>query len=316
VFQALQFAAGITLPIFIVLFMGTLLKRLGQLDDAFIATASRLSFNVALPALLFLSIVRADIDLARNMALVFYGLISTTVVYILLELIIPKLLRHKPDIGVVIQGSFRSNMGIVGLAYCINAYGDAAYATASVYLAVVTILFNILAVITLTRWQNEKQSARGLLTTISASLTKNPLIIAIVSALVINQIGLPLPDTVLQAGNYFAQLALPLALLCAGASLNFKSGRDAHPAILATVLRLAIIPFAISAVGVLVGFRGMDLGVLFLMASAPTAAASYVMARAMGGNATLAANIIAMTTIISLVTTGLGAALLRGLGLT
>jgi malonate transporter len=59
----------------------------------------------------------------------------------------------------------------------------------------------------------------------------------------------------------------------------------------------------------------MRLGILLLMWSAPTAAASYVMVRAMGGNAALAANIIALTTLGSLVNTSVGVVVLRSLRL-
>ena len=62
------------------------------------------------------------------------------------------------------------------------------------------------------------------------------------------------------------------------------------------------------------GFRGAALGVIFLFSCTPTAAGSYVMTRAMGGNATLAANIIAVTTLGSFFTTALGLYLLRTLG--
>jgi hypothetical protein len=65
----------------------------------------------------------------------------------------------------------------------------------------------------------------------------------------------------------------------------------------------------------LAGFQGIDLGVLMLMSGAPTAAASYVMVRAMGGNAVLAANIIAVTTLGSILTTSLGVLVLRAAGL-
>jgi hypothetical protein len=63
------------------------------------------------------------------------------------------------------------------------------------------------------------------------------------------------------------------------------------------------------------GFKGMDMGILLLMASSPTAAASYVMTKSMGGNATLAANIIALTTLGSLFTTSLGIMWVKGMGL-
>lgn len=62
------------------------------------------------------------------------------------------------------------------------------------------------------------------------------------------------------------------------------------------------------------GVSCATLGVIFLFSATPTAAGSYVMTRAMGGNATLAANIIAITTVGSFFTTALGIYFLRSLG--
>ncbi len=73
-------------------------------------------------------------------------------------------------------------------------------------------------------------------------------------------------------------------------------------------------PFAITGGGILLGFRGIDLGILFLMCSAPTASASFIMVKAMGGNYKLAANIIALTSLGSIVSVSLGIMILRSLG--
>ena len=75
-----------------------------------------------------------------------------------------------------------------------------------------------------------------------------------------------------------------------------------------------VVPLMLTAGGYGLGFRTTELGVLFLMSSAPTAAASYVMVRAMGGNSDLAANIIVLTTLGSLLVTSVGVALLRSQG--
>ena len=83
----------------------------------------------------------------------------------------------------------------------------------------------------------------------------------------------------------------------------------------ATLARVLVVPGLMTLGGALLGFNGAALGVIFLFSCTPTAAGSYVMTRAMGGNATLAANIIALTTLGSFFTTALGLALLRGLHL-
>ena len=111
-------------------------------------------------------------------------------------------------------------------------------------------------------------------------------------------------------------MTLPLALLCTGASLNFKALRaDMSSAMLSAICKLLVVPILLIGGGVALGFRDVELGVLALMSSAPTAAASYVMVRAMGGNSALAANIIVLTTLGSLFTASLIMFVLHGLGL-
>jgi predicted permease len=83
----------------------------------------------------------------------------------------------------------------------------------------------------------------------------------------------------------------------------------------ASIGRIVIAPLLAIAIGLAFGLTGVHMGVLFLMVASPTAAASYVMVKAMGGNDILAANILAFTTVVSLFGMALGAAVLRALGL-
>ena len=310
--QSLSFSFSITGPIFVVLALGAYLNRIELINDNFVEIGTKLVFNITLPALLFLSISQTSISETASVSMVGFGLIATVLVYLLLELMARYLVPKREDRGVVVQGGFRSNLAIIGLAYCVNAYGDSGLITASLYLGLVTILYNILAVITLSRASNR---AGGLPATVK-NIVRNPLIISIVAALLFAALGWKLPSLVQHSGEYFAQLTLPLALLCTGASLNFKALRaDFSGALISTACKLLLVPLLLIAAGAAFGFRGVELGVLALMSSAPTAAASYVMVRAMGGNAVLAANIIVLTTVGSLLTTSLIMFLLRGLGL-
>ena len=202
-------------------------------------------------------------------------------------------------------------MGIIGLAYCVNAYGEAGLAAASLYLGLITILYNVLAVITLNRSLEANRSVRKLL----KGIVSNPLIIGIVLALPVSWAAIPMPALLVKSGQYFADLTLPLALLCTGASLDFKRLRgEIRNTMITAVVKLVAVPMLFVFGGWLAGFRGVELGVLLLMSSAPTAAASYVMVRAMGGNATLAANIIVVTTLGSIITASVGITLLKSAG--
>lgn len=306
----LAFSFGVTGPIFILLGLGIVLRRVGLLNDALIEGGSRLVFTVALPVMLFLSVSQTRIGAGGSLAMIGYGLAATLLIFMLAEALAVRI-EPARDRGVVVQGVFRSNMGIIGLAYCMNAYGSAGVATVSLYLGVVTIFYNVLAVITLSRSLSQNRGVGPVL----RGIVRNPLIIGIVLALPVSYFELKIPVVLLKAGESLTGMTLPLALLCTGATLNFGSlRREPGSTLFATVGKLVMAPLLYTAGALALGFRGIELGVMVLMVSAPTAAASYVMVRAMQGNAALAANIIALTTAGSLITTSALLTVLRAAG--
>ncbi len=306
----LIFAATITTPIFCILGLGILFKKIGWITDEFARLGSNLVFKVTLPCLLFVKLVKTDFRHDLPITLVIYALIATTVVFLILDRLLSPRLETVSDRGVFVQGAFRSNMGIIGLAFCLSAFGEGVVATASIYLAVMTTLFNILAVLTLTRHRTAGDG-RSELIPVLLGIAKNPLILAITAGVVISLSGIHVPTIVLETGGYFARMTLPLALLCAGASIRLHEFQTSPPLYWAVAGKLLFVPLIITLGGILVGLRGEELGVLYLMCAAPTAAASYPMTQAMGGNHHLAAAIIATTSLASLIFTTLGIFLLR-----
>ncbi|MGF1874617.1 AEC family transporter [Photobacterium frigidiphilum] len=310
----LQYSFSVTGPIFIMLGLGIALRRWGIIEEKFIETGSKLVFTVTLPALLFLSVVKADLAQVGNINLLLFALAANTATFIIFECLAHWLVKDKAERGVVVQGAFRANTGIIGLAYVSNAYGENGLVVGSLYVAVITVLYNILAVITLTRSSPGNQSLN--ISYLLRSIVKNPLIIGICAAVPFSYLNISIPEVLLKSGSYFADMTLPLALLCTGASLDLKQLRqDSTHAKYSTYGRLIIAPGLISLAGYILGFRGLELGVIFLMSAAPTAAASYVMARSMGANAKLAANIIALTTVGSLLSCSLGITILNSFNL-
>lgn len=309
IIEQLQFSLSITGPICLMLILGVFLKRIQLINDNFVDVASRIVFQVTLPAMLFLSIVQEPHDFSSSLSLILFGLIANVVFFLFTFWMSKRKVRHPQDQGVVIQGGFRANTAIIGLAYVANIYGNSGVALAALYVASTTVLYNIQAVIALAP-KGEKQGTKATAIMLK-TLTKNPLIISIALGMACYWIALPIPTIITDAGHYFANMTLPLALLCTGGSLNIQSLKDdTHSTWFATLYKLVWSPLMMTGAALLYGFRGEDLGIIFLMSAAPTAAASYVMARAMGGNATLAANIIALTTVLSLFTCTFGIFLL------
>ncbi|NRD71495.1 AEC family transporter [Psychrobacter okhotskensis] len=315
--EAIVFAITIVLPNLALMGLGFFMQRRGEASQTFIDQSSNFVFNYCLPCLLFFSVVDSDVDYGKQITLIVAGILVTFILFIGAEVYAKRFVSRPADQGVFVQGIFRSNMAIIGLATVANAYGERGLSIGAVYMGVVTILFNILAVITLSRVSKSVDDtwvSRS--TMIIKKLFTNPLIIALLAAFAYKALMLPpLTGVIHTTGDLLAAVALPLALICAGASINLKS--MLHPSGLsmqASIGRIVVAPMIAIAVGLAFGLSGVHMGVLFLMAASPTAAASYVMAKAMGGNDVLAANILAFTTVVGMFGMAIGAAMLRALG--
>lgn len=291
--------------------LGFYLKRLGWLTEAFNQGASRLVFRVALPALIGMNIVSTGTGFVIDWSIILFGALATLVGFVILTVLSRWLAATIDERGVFVQGAFRGNMGIIGLALCLSTFGPSSAALASVYLGFLSLLYNVLGVLALTRSASMHSSKPVWLATVE-NLVTNPLIIAIVLAGLWRSSNLPVPAVILESAQYLAQITLPLALLCIGANLSWREFKSVGGVTAwASVFKLTIIPYVSTLIAFWVGYRGIELGVFYLMMSAPTAPASYMVARAMGGNAQLAASIVAVTTVLSLVTTTLGLVSMR-----
>jgi len=301
-----------TLPVFAMVFIGLGLRRVGWIDDAFVHTASALVFKATLPTLVFLSIIKADLDTSLNFRLLIFYFVATLGSFTL-AWVWARWRVAREDRGVYVQGAFRGNCGIVGLALAANLYGEFGLSAGGILLGVVILSYNALSVIVLAAYQPGQSPEWH---RIGRDILRNPLILAVFAAIPVAWLNLELPDWIMTSGDYFASLTLPLALLCIGATVSFSALRsDSSTALSSSIMKMLVLPALCTCAAWAVGFSGPELGLLFLFFASPTAAASFVMAKALGGNDRLAANIIAITTLMASVTVTLGVFLLRGAGL-
>lgn len=310
--SAFTLAFSATAPVFLLVLLGLLLKYFKFLDDAFVGKASELVFYLFLPCLFFFTLLETDIENFLSPKLSVSLLLFTLCFYVFLELLVKCVPKLQACAGEFCQSSFRSNLAFIGLSFCAGAYGDEGVARAAVIVAFLTIAYNILSVITLEK--HLAGSSRSSLVDLLKRIAKNPLIIAIVAGIACNPIANFVPEFVKQSGGYLAQITLPLALLCIGASLSLKSQSDSkHGFALGLVVffKLVLMPALAVLLVWMMGHSEMEIGITFLLLGAPTASASFVMVAAMGGDARLTANFIAATTIGSLFSVSIGFALLN-----
>jgi len=218
-------------------------------------------------------------------------------------------LRHR---GIFAQGAYRSNMGIIGIALCANAYGDTGLALAAMPVAVWTTLYNVIAVIVLNLTLDGRRSPWAML----LGMVSNPLILGIAAGAAVSLSGLTMPPAAFALGKIFTASFLPFALVCIGGALQLAALRaSSRETVEAAIWKLLLAPLFGVLVAIGFGVRGAELGVLFLLLAAPTASASFVMVVAAGGNGALAANVVVLTTLGSAFSVTLGLFALRLFGL-
>ncbi len=299
---------SITAPVFAMLFLGVLLKRVGWINDNFIHTASALVFNVTMPALLFLGILHADLHSALKPGLLIYFAVATLLSFIgAWGWAIWRCPRE--DRGIYTQGAFRGNNGVIGLALAASMYDAYGISLGAVLAALVILFYNTLSTIVLAVYSPVIKSDPW---SICKSVVSNPLIISVLLAAPFAYWQISLPGWLESSGQNLAQMTLPLALICIGGTLSLEALRKSGDlALSSSLVKMVGLPVLATLGAWLCGFRGAELGILFLYFGSPTAAASFVMARAANGNHELAAAIIVITTLMAAVTTNIGIFLLQ-----
>ncbi|TDJ77884.1 AEC family transporter [Pseudomonas putida] len=299
---------NITAPVFAMLFLGILLKRIHLIDDNFNRVASQLVFNVCMPALLFLGIYHADLAAAVKPGVMLY-FVAATLVGFALSWGLAFWRSPLAERGIYTQGAFRGNNGVIGLALAASLYGDYGISLGAVLAGLVILMYNALSAVVLAVYSPDLKSDPW---SICKSIFSNPLIISVLVAAPMAYGQVPLPNWLLTSGDYLAQMTLPLALICIGGTLSLAALRDSGKlAIDASLVKMVWLPLLGTLGAWLCGFRGAELGILFLYIGSPTAAASYVMARAANGNHELAASIIVITTLMAAITTNIGIFILQ-----
>lgn len=300
--EGFVFSVNIIGPMLLLLCLGYWLGQSGRLTQELVSGLNTLVFHYSLPAMLFFAVVRSSVSLGSQWLFVLVGIVAVLLLY-LIGCALGSRFFASSERGVFVQGIFRSNLAVVGLALCKNIYTDDVLGIAALFCAAVALFLNVMGVITLTQFT---ESSTGFSFSLLLHILKNPLILGILLALPFKSFSIELPFVVHRFGHYLSELALPLAMLCAGASFRIK-GLLLHRgvAVWGSLGKMLLAPAVFVLMGILFGFEGTYLGILFLMGAAPAATAGYIMATVMpGNNPSVAANIVALTNLGSLFVIG------------
>ncbi len=290
-------------PVILMLSLGTALRVSGFLTNEISHGMNRLVFWVGLPIFLFHKIASSPFESGPALN-IFWGLMAATLLTALAAYVITRIRSYSgPVRGAFIQAAFRGNLAFVGIPVVSYALAgstntDSTQAMALLAIAPTIPIYNILAIVILT---SQCQSGTKIsIANLIGHIFKNPLFIACMLGLIAASIRIPIPTALGRAFQGLGQMSLPLALLGIGASLSRSSLRGSMwQSMLASVLKLAVLPLAAWAIGTLLGLSHDQMLIMLLFAACPTAVASYIMAEQMGGDEPLAASSICMSTILS-----------------
>ena len=288
----LLFSANIVAPIFLLIALGYLLTCVKAWDAGFLKIANSLSFKLFFPVLLFYNISHADFYEIFDFRFLLFLILFISAVVALSLLIVPFTVKNNRRRGVIIQALFRGNFLLLGLPLCQGMFGDAGAAAASVTAAIVVPYFNVLATILLSVYGGEKIERPVL---VIAKILKNPLILGSALGVVSTLLGIEYPYIIDKTILSVRELATPFALMILGGDFRFRSFvRNFAVVSLTGVLRLVIIPAAALAMFFIIGYSGLEMGVIISVFCTPVAVSSYVMAYEMDCDYELAGRLLCL----------------------
>ena len=303
-------------PVFFLMVLGYLMVNYTSLADRKLTKqANAIVFKIFLPCMLFYNVYQSDIgaEIHSRIKLCIWAAGGLLILFVLLCLIVPKVVKQENQQGVVIQGIFRSNYVIFGVAVVQNMYGVKSTTTAAILSAILVPMYNFLAVVALSIFGEKRETDWK---KIILDIVKNPLIISSVLGIIFSLLGIRLPTAVDTTVQDLAKLSTPIAFMILGGDLDFSKVKgNLKVASVVLTIKLVILPLIMIPMIVMMGYRDADLLSGLLAYQTPVAVSSYIMAQQAGADGQLAGQLVVFSSVLSIFTLFVTIFLLRTMGL-
>jgi len=307
------FSINATIPIFLIILLGYILKKINFLTEEFASVINKYVFVVALPVMLFQDIALSDVKQEMNFKFFIFCFTATVSMFFLVWIIARLTLKDKTMVGAFAQAASRGSAAILGVAFVENICGDIGSAPLMIVAAVP--FFNILSVIILVCSADTKEKNYGKIKGSLINIAKNPIIIGILLGLACSLARLRIPTIPAKTIDYIARTATPMALIAVGAGFNVNEALiRIKPALGATFIKLVGLPLIYLPIAYRLGFTGSEMVSILVMLAAPSTVSCYVMAKNMHNDGILTSNIIVLTTLLSSLTLTLWIFILKTMG--
>lgn len=290
------------LPIFLIAFLGSVIRRKWLTSDEFWRGLEKLSFYVLFPTVLFEHSSKVDFTSSEFLRLTIALVAGNLIVASALIAYQARKNYDKIQFTSVFQGATRYNNYIffsVGAAL-FGSSGLTIIATISPYLLILT---NITAIMSFYYYlpKEGNLTKRKSLAIMTKSIMANPFILASLAGFMFNYLGLTLNVGIHNTLKTMADSAFAIGMLIVGAGIKFKIEPEHFKQVaLTSAAKLVITPIITFIILWLMSVSGTAKSVGILFSCLPCATSSYILSRQLGGDPETMSSIITFTTIFSI----------------
>lgn len=312
--ENLIFSLNATIPVFLMMVLGYLLRNYTKLvDDDFAQKLNIFVFKVALPAQLFKNLAEADFESFWDGGAVAYCFFASLAA-ILLMFALSFFLKERSMRAEFTQAGYRGSQALLGTALMQNIYGTTG-PLALVLIGAVP-LYNVAAVVILTLLGPSGKLDRKTLGKTLKGIVTNPIILGIVVGMIWSILRLPQPAILMRAVSSLSATASPMGLLALGACLDMKKiAKCWRPTVVASSFKLVILVVLLLPIAVALGYRNEILVAMLIMIASPATVSCFTMAKSMGHEGSLSSGVVMLTTVASAFTFTFFLFFLRSMGL-
>lgn len=296
------------LPIFLIAFLGSIIRRKWLTSDEFWRGLEKLSFYVLFPCMLFEHTLKVDFNNSEFIRLTIALIAANLLVSAMLVVYQLKNDYDRIQCTSVFQGATRYN-NYIFFAVGSALFGEAGLkiiATISPYLLILT---NITALMSFAHYipkGGSKLTKKRSLLLMIKSIGANPFVLASIAGVSLNYFHINLNSGVEKTIHNFSDSALAIGILIVGAGIKLKIKPEYFNQILFTSgVKLILMPIVTFIVLWLMKITGTSKSVGILFSCLPCASSSYILSRQLGGDHETMSSIITFTTIFSILSLSL-----------
>ncbi len=313
----LLFSINATLPVVLCMAVGIVLRWKNAVSESTSKQLSAMCFKLFLPVLTFNNIRSIDFHSEFSPKLLTYAFVGLLGMFSVLLLLFSFIEKDKEWLAACVHVGFRSNYILLGIPLAQNMFGQEGVQIAAMLIPVAIIPFNFLTLFLFSLADTGNTSVGALLKSTLSKVVRNPLILSILFGIPFSLTGFAFPVFLEKTLQNIGGVASTFSLITLGTQivLDRKQMGDVGKIVKMTLTRLVFVPVVLLSIFVAAGFRGAELGALFVLFASPCANSCGIMARQYNIKPEFTAQMVGITTLFSGLTTFVGITLLKGLGL-